>query len=263
MIGRKRLWLVFSDLDGTLLDENYSCEEAQDALGFLKERGIPVILCSSKTRKEIELYRRRLSIEEHPFVSENGGGIFIPKAEGYEVIRLGIPHERIVESLDEAKVALSISFNGFHELSPKEISRLSGLSIEEAVLAKDREFSETILIDKSLVSLLEAFLRGRGLRLVKGSRFYSVIGGNDKGKAIRLLIERYRRDNPDVAVVSIGLGDSENDFSMLEEMDYPVLVRRDSVDLPKLSLRNLYITERSAPFGWAEAIFRILGESEG
>ena len=47
--------LVFTDLDGTLLDhETYSFELALPAIDVLKEKNIPLIFCTSKTRAEIE-----------------------------------------------------------------------------------------------------------------------------------------------------------------------------------------------------------------
>jgi len=68
--------IVFTDLDGTLLHpRTYSFEAAMPALKLIKEKDIPLILCSSKTRAEIEVYRKKLD-NQHPFVSENGGGIF-------------------------------------------------------------------------------------------------------------------------------------------------------------------------------------------
>jgi len=68
--------IVFTDLDGTLLHpKTYSFDAAMPALKLIKEKDIPLILCSSKTRAEIEVYRKKLD-NQHPFVSENGGGIF-------------------------------------------------------------------------------------------------------------------------------------------------------------------------------------------
>ena len=47
--------LVVTDLDGTLLDyETYSFKRALPAIKFLKEKNIPLIFSSSKTRAEIE-----------------------------------------------------------------------------------------------------------------------------------------------------------------------------------------------------------------
>jgi mannosyl-3-phosphoglycerate phosphatase len=68
--------LVFSDLDGTLLDhDTYSFETARPALAELKERGIPLVLATSKTRAETESVRSALG-NRHPFVVENGGAVY-------------------------------------------------------------------------------------------------------------------------------------------------------------------------------------------
>ena len=46
--------LLVSDLDGTLLEEDtYGFEEAVPVLRFLAKAEIPLVLASSKTRKEI------------------------------------------------------------------------------------------------------------------------------------------------------------------------------------------------------------------
>ncbi|MBP1733392.1 MAG: mannosyl-3-phosphoglycerate phosphatase, partial [Deltaproteobacteria bacterium] len=67
--------VIFTDLDGTLLDSmTYSFEPARPALRKLKDLGIPLIICSSKTRLEIERYRQEFG-SLYPFVAENGGGI--------------------------------------------------------------------------------------------------------------------------------------------------------------------------------------------
>ena len=68
--------IIFTDLDATLIDhDTYEFEEARETLDVLRRRSIPVILCSSKTRAEIEVYRERMNLEA-PFVVENGGGHF-------------------------------------------------------------------------------------------------------------------------------------------------------------------------------------------
>ena len=72
------LLLVFSDLDGSLLDHHdYSFGAALPAIEALRQRGVPLILCSSKTRAEIEPLRARLDNRD-PFIVENGAAVFIP-----------------------------------------------------------------------------------------------------------------------------------------------------------------------------------------
>ena len=45
--------VVYTDLDGTLLDHHtYAFDEALGAIKALKDRGIPIVPCTSKTRAE-------------------------------------------------------------------------------------------------------------------------------------------------------------------------------------------------------------------
>ena len=63
--------VIFTDLDGTLLDrKNYSYEAAVDSINYLKDHKIPVIFCSAKTRQEQEYYRQIMGMF-HPFIVEN------------------------------------------------------------------------------------------------------------------------------------------------------------------------------------------------
>ena len=55
--------IIFTDLDGTLLDhDTYSWEPAAAMLAELQRRGIPVVLNSSKTLAELERLRGKLKL---------------------------------------------------------------------------------------------------------------------------------------------------------------------------------------------------------
>jgi len=106
-------FVIFTDLDGTLLDaETYSYEAARPALAMLKKRQIPVVLCTSKTRAETEAIARRLGLK-HPFYCRKMAVQFSfrrdifsaeqlkvagikPKRKGnYLVIELGLPYQQL------------------------------------------------------------------------------------------------------------------------------------------------------------------------
>ena len=72
--------VIFTDLDGTLLDAAYSFLPAAPALEAVRRTSVPLVICSSKTRREIESYRIRLGNHD-PFIAENGGAVYVP--EGY------------------------------------------------------------------------------------------------------------------------------------------------------------------------------------
>ena len=70
--------LIFSEVDGVLRDPSVgSLATAANVLEELSREHVPLILCSSKTRAELEQIQQELRIS-HPFVCENGGAAFIP-----------------------------------------------------------------------------------------------------------------------------------------------------------------------------------------
>jgi mannosyl-3-phosphoglycerate phosphatase len=267
--------IVFTDLDGTLLDhDTYRWEEAIPALSLCKRLSVPIILVSSKTRAEMEPLRRELSISA-PFVSENGGGIFFPR-ETYEdpppgalpygnlwIWSMGVPYPQIVGILQEIRAELGWNIRGFSDMSIEEISALTGLDPETSRLAAMREYDEPfVIVDKpppSMDALLEAAAQ-RGLTVTTGGRFYHLHGKNDKGRATEKLLSWYRQSHG--KVVSVALGDSPNDLAMLERVDHPFLVgsSRDFSMLKKR--RQLKITREKGPKGWNEAMLDFLRKNE-
>ena len=140
--------VIFTDLDGTLLNQKtYDFEPALPSLRILQQKGIPLILSSSKTMGEIELYRKKLE-NEHSFISENGGAVFVPKnyfsfpfpydreLDKYFVLELGVFYPVILEILESVRKETGIKITGFSDLTEEELSSLTGLSLEEALLAK-------------------------------------------------------------------------------------------------------------------------------
>ena len=178
--------LIATDLDGTLLDaETYSFRPAADALSEIADRWIPLVIISSKTAAEIEWIRQDLK-NQHPFISENGGGIFIPegyfpfpvsytrKVDNYLIVDIGVPYTRLTAFLDGITGKYSLPVRGFHALTVEEISRLAGLSIDEAVRAKERGYDEPFLFygDGAQWCVLEKAVTAEGLGLTRGGRFH-------------------------------------------------------------------------------------------
>jgi len=266
---------VFSDLDGTLLDhDTYGYEPARPALDLLKRGKIPLILCSSKTRAEMAGIRRQLKLED-PFISENGGAIYIPhktfpikdrsfRAQGkFQIIELGRPYEQLVSSLQAIREETGLPLLGFSDLSVDQIAERSGLERSVAALAQKREYSEPFLLEEEIPSLelLERAVRRRRLTMAQGGRFFHLMGDNDKGKAVRLVTALYREKYPDWT--TIGLGDSPNDFPMLENVDFPVLVgKKDGTHAPWKVRKDVFYTRGAGPEGWNEAVLTLLAKED-
>ncbi|MBW2646492.1 MAG: HAD-IIB family hydrolase [Deltaproteobacteria bacterium] len=264
------LYIIFSDLDGTLLDhDTYEYTDAAEALEYIKREKIPLVLCSRKTRPEIEYYRTRLGLED-PFISENRADIFISKGtqdiddvpfveyEGYKVIELGVPYNRIKSCFAEIKAETGLKILGFSEMSVAQVVEFTGLSHDAAKLAHMRDYSEPFLFmeEESRLEVLERAVHKKGLKITKGGRFYHLIGDNDKGKALRIVRKLYEQEGR--SLISIGLGDSLNDLPMLENVDIPVLVQKKTGEYePWTGNKKIVFAPGVGPKGWNRAVLEI------
>jgi mannosyl-3-phosphoglycerate phosphatase len=265
-------FLIFSDLDGTLLDhKTYSFEAAKPALNALKLREIPLIFCSSKTRPEIEMYRE-LTGNSHPFISENGGGIYVPAdydtkgfefdtmTNDYKVIVLGTKYDTLVEVLDSTRRDTGIKLKSFSEMKVSEISEYTGLDPKLVKLSKMREYDEPFIIfggDRVVQEIKGEIIR-RGFNYTQGALFHHIMGKNDKGKAVKILVQIFKNRFPDLN--SVGLGDSLNDLPMLEIIDIPILVQKsDGKYDERISLDRLIYADGAGPVGWNRSVLKLLG----
>ncbi|GAB4546738.1 MAG: mannosyl-3-phosphoglycerate phosphatase [Thermodesulfovibrionia bacterium] len=267
--------IIFTDLDGTLLDaETYSFEPALPALKLLKEKDIPLIICSSKTRKEIEYYRRKLD-NQHPFISENGGGIFIPaeyfrfqissfkydKDSEYMIIRLGARYSDLRKAIIELRED-GFNVKGFGDMTVEELADTANMSIEEAKMAKEREFDEPFIFkgnEEAKRGLIKA-IKSKGFNFTQG-RFFHILGDSDKGRAVSILIDLYRKSYGDIK--SIAIGDGPNDIPMLEKVDYPIIVQKpDGSYNPEIRIPNLIKADGIGTEGWNKAVINIVSSQE-
>jgi mannosyl-3-phosphoglycerate phosphatase len=266
-----RRLIVFSDLDGTLLDHRtYSFEPARPALEALRESGVPLVLCTSKTRLETEHWRRALA-NVHPFIVENGGAVFVPEAYfgpetefdkregGYGVLEFGRPYAELRRALEAIRASTGLPLRGFGDMTVEEIADRAGFSRQDAARAAAREYDEpfTGVEDAGLPRVVRE-AAALGLQVVSGGRFHHLVGGNDKGRAVRAIRALYEVSRGPVRTV--GLGDSANDVPMLFSVDVPILVRRpDGGHLDATHLAGLVIAPYAGPEGWRKAVLRVLG----
>jgi mannosyl-3-phosphoglycerate phosphatase len=260
--------VIFTDLDGTLLDRStYSFEAAQPALDLIKQKDIPLVLSSSKTMAEIEFYRKALE-NGHPFISENGGAVFIPKdyfsfrfpydreTDWFFVLELGIFYPRIIEILDSIKKETGIAMKGFSDLTEKEISSLCALDLKKAELAKKREYDEPFIIEggEKEIGIVRRKIQEMGMTYAWGGRFHHLLGKNDKGKAVQILRKLY--ESQFFSVLTVGIGDSLNDLPMLSVVDRPIFLKEEDLVSPEAlsPIQNCTIIHGAGPQAWNEVI---------
>jgi mannosyl-3-phosphoglycerate phosphatase len=261
--------VVFSDLDGTLLDhDTYTFDAARPALERLRRAGIPLVLCTSKTRAEIAPLRRALD-NLHPFVSENGGAVFIPAGyfpfalsgaerwDDLDVIAVGDRYGDLVAALSRASRASGVAVRGFADMTDADVAAATGLSLDDAHRARQREFDEPFeILDSARVDDLLTAIEREGKRWTAGGRFHHVMGASDKAAAVRLLATLYRRQWG--SVTTVGLGDAPNDATFLAEVDVPIAVTSPRVEGLRARVPRAHATRLAGPAGWNEAILELL-----
>ena len=228
--------VVFADLDGTILEENYNYKQTQPLIDRLLVLGASIVLASSKTRAEVEFFRKRLGIID-PFVVEDGSAIFIPKDyfkttcshfrrdTQYYVIELGTPYLRIREELTRIKKETGANIIGFGDMTIQEVSQDTGLPFELAKLAKEREYDEPFQIIEGSEYAVIAAIKKRGLCYTKGGRYFHLLGKTDKGRATEILKQLYKQDFE--KILTFGIGDSLNDLPMFVAVDKPYIISVD------------------------------------
>jgi len=267
--------LVFTDLDGTLLDyHTYSKEAALPALRSLQEHDIPLVIVSSKTRAEIELMLD-LPCMSQVFIVENGSAIFFRRELGldpgddtepfgeYEAVILGMRYGKVLDILKQTSRECGVRVRGFSDMDIPEIASLTGLDIESAARAKQREFSEPFLFedDPSRLSAFIERLEEKGLSATTGGRFHHVLGRCDKGRAAKKVVDVYKKSHPGTARQIVALGDSANDIPLLESADVAVIVRRHDnscMDYTPGHTQEVIKPAGIGPVGWNEAVLDLI-----
>ena len=251
--------IVFSDLDGTLLDhDTYSFQESSPGIDLLKKYQIPLILTSSKTLQEMKKIKSLLKIN-YPFIFENGGGIFI--SEGKTEL-LGVPVSKLQEKKDLLVRLLQKPIKTIIEMDLPELEKKTGLKKEKVVLAKKRKVSLPfiILAKEPKVNLTEVNkkLKKENLHLTKGGRFFHLSSLQaTKGEAVKKIIKLYETEKSK-KFYSLAFGDSENDISMFQQVDLAFLVKKNEKITSVYDLKNLIITKEKGPKGFTEGINKIL-----
>lgn len=264
------MYLVFSDLDGTLLDhDSYDYTPAKEGLELLRKLMVPLVLVSSKTLPEMELLQKEIGIEA-PFIFENGGGIFWPgRKESLEYLGMDVSDLKEKRELLEETIGERVHF--ITDMNTDEIVKRTGLSRERALLSQQRLTSLPFILStgkkigpEKMVNI-DRVLRLKGFSVTKGGRFYHFLSSrSDKGSAINRVIEYYR-EKSNAGFTTIGIGDSENDIAMFRVVDIPVAVRKKDGTIIDTGMDHVRSTSGKGPVGFSEAIkkFVIINGNQG
>lgn len=264
--------VIFTDLDGTLLDHNnYSFAAALPALALIEEKSIIWVLNTSKTCAELNLLSKKLA-NRYPFIIENGAAVVVPAGcdlladaemewvDGARHKQFAPKRGDIVALLHDWREEKGYQFLGFSDFDAQNLQEITGLNIADAELALQRDYSEPICWQDSdeQWQRFSNDLREVGLQALKGGRFYHIMGPANKGVAMSWLVSCLFPTGPAPRVIA--LGDSGNDVAMLALADVGVVVRSEHHEPPEISDPNgdIIVTEKCGPAGWNEMLLELL-----
>ena len=277
--------IIFSDLDGTFLDHHdYSFEKSFEALSSFLNQGNEVAFVTSKTAAEVlallSTLRQKGLNNEMSFIVENGAAIYLRKdladevdLDKYEeVSQKGYPDHvvlsfgradydnlrSVLKKEIEPKVGKPIY--GFGDFSDQALSDLTGLTLEQASLSKKRDCDEPFYIENGSDMDYEAakkMITDHDLYYHRGGRFAHISTKQDKGMAVKLLIDILKQIAPDVR--AFGIGDAPNDVSFLRVCERGFLLKGENGyegDLPS----NILQIGLSGQDGFVDAVLKIVNE---
>lgn len=259
MIAKK---FLFSDIDGTLLHKfTYQPDASLGAVNRLKEHGVEMILCSSKTFQE-QLYYTRIFNLSSPFIFENGSAIAVPESypssfsfqtppeEGYYILPLVEEGFHIRQAVTEVLKEFGDKLHALSQSSNEFLKNHIRLSDAMLNLAKQKRYTETFISESAtspdIVQLMQIADKHQA-KMERGSRFLNLMSkGVSKGKAMQFLVREILKPSEENIWA---IGDGENDISMLDNAHQGVFLSQ-SVEQALPKYRNFH---PAGPDGFAKA----------
>ena len=268
--------LIFTDLDGTLLDHHsYRFDAALPLIEKFKRQNTPIVINSSKTFAEIRQLQNQLALNE-PFIVENGAAVYVPQGyfackpngmnaiDGFWVKRFNKPRHHWLDLLNQIKSSSHYQFDHFDNMSVAQVADCTGLTLAQAELAQQRQFGEPILwrdSDENKAHFIDQITELGG-HILHGGRFIHLTGKGDKGCAMQYLVDIYQEQQKQFNFVSYALGDSGNDNDMLERADIAIQIRSPKHDFPILKrTHQFYQSQAYGPEGWQQCLTELLFSS--
>ena len=255
----KKKIIIFTDLDGTLLDkETFKFDIIKDYLKELISNDIIIILNSSKTESELLDFNKQNYLNLS-FISENGSSI-----HGLNKINQNLPKKVIIsrpkneiQKIYEKNISLDLKNKITHilELTIEEQKKIFGLPSDKLYLATKRKHSIPILFKGTDIDKNNFFkvINNIGLSAQSGGRIINICDDTNKSKAMTKTLQLIGEELNN-GIITIGVGDNENDIEMLKHVDFPCLVKNEDFDSSLINIDNLIKSTEPSPKGWADVI---------
>jgi predicted mannosyl-3-phosphoglycerate phosphatase (HAD superfamily) len=217
----------------------------------LDHRGIPAVWLTSRTRLQLDEPRRKLA-HTHPFIAEDGCGVFLPedyfhlrpqastsKPRGTATVRLGRftclpvaePQPAAWEALESLAAETGVSVVPLRSLPPRELAQNANLPPREAELARQRDFDELFFFAGASEKEIDNFQtagRSRNIQLRQRGVLWSLAIGASVRRCVGELSKLYDRALRSHAR-TIGIATPGQESSLFASCDRAILLTEKPV----------------------------------
>ena len=259
LMKQKKQIIIFTDIDGSLLNrDTFRFDEIEDYFRKLVSKGIKIIPNSSKTEAELLDFNKEYNLNLS-FIAENGSsihGLNLIHSKLPERVSLSRTTDQIYQIFNKnipSHLKDNISF--ILKLHFKEQQEIFGLPLDKIGLALKRKYSLPIQFNGNEIRKNEfvKIMNNAGLTVQTGGRIMNICDNVNKSKAMIKTLELIKNEVDD-EIITIGVGDNQNDVDMLRQSNYACLVKNDNFDSSLINIVNLIKSSEPSPLGWADVI---------
>jgi predicted mannosyl-3-phosphoglycerate phosphatase (HAD superfamily) len=209
-------FILYIAIDDLIPSRGKSIPGLDEFTAALDHRGIPAVWLTSRTRLQMDEPRRKLA-HTHPFIAEDGCGVFLPedyfhlrpqsstsKPRGLATVRLGrftcLPIAEQQPAASEALEALAaetgVSVVPLESLSPRELAQNTDLPPRDAEWARQRDFDELFFFAGASERDIEEFqvaARTKNIQLRRRGVLWSLAIGASTRRCVGELSKLYDR----------------------------------------------------------------------
>ena len=258
-MNQKKQIIIFTDLDGSLLHKDtFKFDLIENYFRKLIYDGVVIIPNSSKTEDELLDFNNQHNLNLS-FISENGSSI-----HGLNKIHQNLPDKVLISRSkneilkifnENISLDLKKKITPILELEIEEQQKILGLPLDKVPLATKRMHSIPVHFKGSEIEKNNFIKRISeiGLTAQSGGRLINICDNTNKSKAMSKAVQLIRKQL-DGEIITIGVGDNENDIEMIKQTDYPCLVKNENFDSSLINIDNLIKSDEPSPKGWSDVI---------
>ena len=268
----KKKVIIFTDLDETLLKENkFDHDILNNFIKTLLKKEYEIIPITSKTYLEvIDLLKQ--TKYKLPFSVENGAAYYIPIKNTRKYIYRKILNPFAINKANILKILNKNIFKKYsrnitiiEKLSYLKQTKITKLNLSQLESFNSREYSLPLLLhgDKGFRKKFENYLFNYNLKITFGGKLNNITGLHSKFDSMIFFKRHYEKKYKEKKLITISLGDSQNDIEILNNSNYSGVIKNDNYKIANLKKKNnIFRSFSKAPYGWIEVIKKIIAKME-